>query len=60
MLRLAAFLYSLIASTLAAVGAVAMLVAGFVTWPTILAGAIVGAVLAVPVALLVARAMIRS
>ncbi|WP_083100188.1 hypothetical protein [Pseudophaeobacter leonis] len=55
MLRLASVLYSLIGSSLAGVGVIAVLVAGFVSVPAILVAAALGAVLGAPVAWLVAR-----
>ena len=55
MLRIALFFYSLIASTLAGVGAVAALVAGYTSMFAILAAAAFGALIAVPIAWLVGR-----
>lgn len=55
MLRLASILYSLIGSSLAGVGVIAVLVAGFATVKAILFAAIAGAVLGLPVAWFVAR-----
>lgn len=55
MLRLASILYSLIGSSLAGVGVIAVLVAGLATVPAILAAAAAGAVLGMPVAWLVAK-----
>jgi len=58
MLRLAFTLYSLIATTLAGTGVVAALASGQDTlWPILIAAA-AGAIIAVPVAILVARALI--
>ncbi|WP_291728422.1 hypothetical protein [Leisingera sp. F5] len=55
MLRLASVLYSLIGSSLAGVGVIAVLVAGMTNVPAILASAAIGAVLGMPVAWLVAK-----
>ncbi|MFY0309422.1 hypothetical protein ACFMBG_05950 [Leisingera sp. D0M16] len=55
MLRLASILYSLIGSSLAGVGVIAVLVAGMATVPAILAAAAAGAALGMPVAWLVAK-----
>ncbi|KIC25592.1 MULTISPECIES: hypothetical protein [unclassified Leisingera] len=55
MLRLASILYSLIGSSLAGAGVIAVLAAGLVTTQAILAAAAAGAVLALPVAWLVAK-----
>ncbi|CUI01795.1 hypothetical protein PNH50_06710 [Leisingera aquaemixtae] len=55
MLRLASILYSLIGSSLAGAGVIAVLAAGLVTTQAILAAAAAGAVLGMPVAWLVAR-----
>ncbi|CUH89780.1 hypothetical protein PH5382_03733 [Phaeobacter sp. CECT 5382] len=55
MLRLASILYSLIGSSLAGIGVIAVLVGGFFTVEAILAAAGVGALLGLPVAWLVAR-----
>lgn len=60
MLRLASILYSLIGSSLAGVGVIAVLVAGFVTVKAILIAAAVGAVLGAPVAWLVARQLYQG
>lgn len=60
MLRLASILYSLIATTLAGSAVIAALTAGYDTlWPILIAVG-VGAVAAVPVAILVARALVRQ
>ena len=60
MVRLALVLYSLIATSLAGAGVIAVLASGHGTlWP-IVGAAAVGAALAVPVALLVARAMEKA
>ncbi|MFT6459242.1 MAG: hypothetical protein ACJARR_003118 [Pseudophaeobacter arcticus] len=60
MLRLASILYSLIGSSLAGVGVIAVLVAGFVSVNAILLAAVGGAVLGLPVAWLVARQLYRN
>ena len=58
MLRLASVLYSLIATTLAGSAVVAALVAGQDTlWPIVIAAAM-GALVALPVSLAVARAIL--
>lgn len=55
MIRLAMILYSLISTSLAGTAVIAVLVAGYGTLVPILAAAASGAVLAVPVAYLVAH-----
>jgi len=60
MIRLALILYSLIATTLAGTGVIAVLTAGYGTLLPILLAAGAGAVLAIPVSLWVARAMERA
>ncbi|WIY27679.1 hypothetical protein [Parasedimentitalea psychrophila] len=60
MLRLASMLYSLISTSLAGVGIIAVLVAGFGSVPAILTAAVVGAVAAVPVSWLVARQIVQN
>ncbi|MCX7567301.1 hypothetical protein OS189_13190 [Sulfitobacter sp. F26169L] len=55
MLRLAAILYSIIATSLAGTGVIAVLVMGYVSVPAILVAAGVGAVLGLPVSYLIAR-----
>ena len=60
MIRLAFVLYSLIATTLAGTGVIAVLTAGYSTLTPILTAAAAGALLAIPVALWVARAMERT
>ncbi len=55
MLRLASILYSIISTSLAGVGVIAVLVAGYGTLIPILAAAAVGAVLALPISWAVAR-----
>ncbi|EBA18065.1 hypothetical protein RSK20926_20042 [Roseobacter sp. SK209-2-6] len=60
MLRLASVLYSLIGSSLAGAAVIVVLVAGFVTVKAILMAAAFGAVLAAPVAYLVAQRLYRG
>jgi hypothetical protein len=55
MLRLMGLFYSLIASTLAGVCVVVMLVSGYTTLAQLIGAAAVGAVVAVPVSYLVAK-----
>jgi len=60
MFRLASILYSLIATTLAGTGVIAVLTAGFGTlWP-ILGAAAIGALLALPISYYVAREIINA
>lgn len=58
MLRLASILYSLIGTTLAGIGVVAVLTAGYGTLTPILISAGCGAVLALPISYLVARQIV--
>ncbi len=60
MIRLASILFSLIATTLAGTAVVAVLTAGYDTLVPIVAAAVVGAVLAVPVTYLIAREIYQS
>ncbi|EIE51996.1 CTP synthetase [Salipiger aestuarii] len=60
MLRLAAILYSLVGATLAGSFIVAALVAGFDTLVPIVASALTGAVVALPVTWIIARAVYSS
>ncbi len=60
MMRLAGILYSLISTALAGTGVIVVLVAGFVSLPAILGAAAAGAVLAAPVAWLVARRLYEA
>ncbi|MDF3415945.1 hypothetical protein HKX54_15860 [Sulfitobacter sp. M57] len=60
MFRLASMLYSIIATALAGAGVIAVLSAGYVSLTPILAAAAAGAVVAVPVAYLVARKLTGS
>ena len=55
MFRLASILYSLIATTLAGTAVIAVLTAGYDTLVPIIAAAIAGALLALPVSYYVAR-----
>ncbi len=48
MLRLAAMLYAIIGTSLAGVGVIAVLTAGYGTWVPIVVAAAVGAILALP------------
>lgn len=58
MLRLASILYSLIATTLAGTGVIAVLTMGYTTLTPILVAAGIGAVLALPVSYVVAARII--
>lgn len=60
MLRLAAILYSLIGTTLAGSFMVAALVAGFDTLIPIVASALTGAIVALPVTWFITRAIYES
>ena len=60
MIRLASILYSLIGSSMAVAAVIAVLVAGYLTVPAILAAAAAGAVVAMPVAYLVARRLYQG
>lgn len=60
MIRLALVIYTLAATTLAGVGVVAVLSAGYGTALPIITAAVAGAALAVPVSIQVARALIRG
>ena len=60
MFRLASMLYSIIATAMAGSGVIAVLSAGYVSWPAILGAAGVGAVLAVPVAYLIAKEITKN
>lgn len=55
MIRLASILYSIIATTLAGSGVIAVLVMGYVSFPPILMAAAVGALLALPISYMVVR-----
>jgi len=58
MLRLASILYSLIATTLAGTGVIAVLTMGYTTLTPILVAAGIGALLALPVSYVVAARII--
>lgn len=60
MFRLASILYSLIATSLAGTAVIAVLTAGYGTLTPIVAAAVLGAVLALPVSWLVARAIVNG
>jgi|GEM_PF-936101 putative flippase GtrA len=55
MIRLASILYSIVATTLAGIGIIIVLVMGYVSFPAILISAAIGAAIAVPVSYVVAR-----
>lgn len=57
MLRLAGILYSLIGTTLAGTGVVAVLVSGFGTLTPILAAAAIGFILALPATWIITKAI---
>ncbi|MEL6508635.1 MAG: hypothetical protein AAFQ47_07555 [Pseudomonadota bacterium] len=57
MFRLAMTLYSIVAPSLAGVGVIIVLVAGYGTLMPILVSAAIGALLGIPVAYLVAKAI---
>ncbi|AXI43401.1 hypothetical protein [Sulfitobacter sp. SK011] len=59
MFRLASMLYSIIATSLAGAGVIAVLTMGHVSLIPILGAAAVGAVVALPVAFLVAKRILR-
>lgn len=60
MLRLASILYSLIGSSLAGAGVIAVLASGLVSVKAILVAAAAGAILGAPVAWLVARRLYQG
>lgn len=60
MFRLASMIYAIIATAMAGAGVIAVLSAGYVSIGPILAAAGVGAVLAIPVSILVARGITGS
>lgn len=60
MARLASILYSLIATTLAGTAVIAVLTAGHGTLAPIVAAAALGAIVALPVSWLVARAIVKA
>jgi hypothetical protein len=55
MLRLASVLYSVIATSMAGIGVIAVLTAGYVSTTPILVAAAAGAILALPVSYVIAR-----
>lgn len=59
MIRLASVLYSIIATSLAGVGVIAVLTAGYSTTSAIVGAAIAGFVLGLPVSLLVAKQILK-
>jgi len=59
MLRLASVLYSIIATSLAGIGVIAVLTAGYSTTFSIVGAAVAGFVLGLPVSLLVAREILK-
>lgn len=58
MLRLASILYSIISTTLAGTGVIAVLVAGYGTLMPILAAAAIGALAALPISWGIARRLV--
>ena len=60
MLRLASILYSIVATSLAGSLIIVALASGYDTLTPILGGAVIGAVLAIPVSYCVARAIISN
>ncbi len=60
MLRLASILYSIVGTSLAGSFIIVALVSGYGTLMPILGGAVIGAVLAIPVSYFVARAIISN
>lgn len=58
MFRIAAILYSIVATTMAGGGVIAVLSAGFTGALPIISAAVAGAVLAIPVSYLIAREMV--
>lgn len=60
MFRLATLLYSLIATTLAGIAVIAVLTAGYGTLMPIVSSAAIGALVAIPVSWLVARAIVNN
>ncbi|MEH6739242.1 MAG: CTP synthetase [Sulfitobacter sp.] len=59
MIRLASILYSIVATTLAGIGVIAVLTAGYDTTVPIIIAAAIGAVIALPVSYLVAGKIIN-
>lgn len=60
MFRLASILYSFVATSLAGIGVIAVLTAGYVAPAPIIGAAVAGAVLGLPVAYLIARKITNS
>ncbi len=60
MIRLAATLYSLIATAIAGSAVIAVLAVGMVTWMAIVSAAVAGAVVAAPVSWLVAKRLYQG
>lgn len=59
MLRLASILYSIIATSLAGIGVIAVLTAGYVSTQAIVGAAVAGFVLGLPVSWLVAKQILK-
>ena len=59
MIRLASILYSIIARSLAGIGVIAVLSAGYVSVTAIVVASVAGAVLGLPVSLLVAKQILK-
>jgi len=59
MIRLASILYSIIATSLAGIGVIAVLSAGYVSVTAIVVASVAGAVLGLPVSLLVAKQILK-
>jgi hypothetical protein len=57
MLRLALLMYSIVGATLAGIGVIAVLTMGRYDVPSIVTGAVIGALLAVPASWMIARAL---
>ena len=60
MIRLASILYSIIATSLAGIGVIAVLSMGYVSVMAIVGASVAGAVLGLPVSVLVARAILKN
>ncbi|MDG1353699.1 MAG: hypothetical protein P8P70_11170 [Sulfitobacter sp.] len=59
MIRLASILYSTIATSLAGIGVIAVLSAGYVSVTAIVVASVAGSVLGLPVSLLVAKQILK-
>ncbi|MDG1067276.1 MAG: hypothetical protein P8P40_02705 [Sulfitobacter sp.] len=59
MIRLASILYSIIATSLAGIGVIAVLSAGYVSVTAIVVASVAGSVLGLPVSLLVAKQILK-